>query len=270
MAGAGVHAVGAAHLHDGFGGVADGAGGVDHVVEQDAVLAGHIADDVHDLTLIGLLAALIHDGQTHVQLLGEGAGAGHGANVGGHHHHILALLAKLLGVVIHEHGIAQQIVHGDIKEALDLAGMEIHGQHAVGAGGGEHVGHQLGGDGIAALGLAVLTGIAEIGDHRSDTACGGTFAGIDHDEQLHQAVIDRLAGGVDEEHIAAADALIQGDRSLAVREGFDLRLAQLDADEPADLLCQCGVGVAGEDLDILAVRNHGVTLSLSVRNGTFF
>ena len=205
-----------------------------------------------------------------MQLLGEGTGTGHAAHVGGHHHHILALLAELLGVVVHEHGVAQQVVHRDIKEALDLAGMEIHGQHAVGAGGGEHVGHQLGGDGIAALGLAVLTGIAEVGHDRGDAARAGAAARVDHDEQLHQAVIDRLAGGVDEEHIAAADALIQGDRSLAVREGFDLRLAQLDADEPADLLCQCGVGVAGEDLDILAVRNHGVTLSLSVRNGTFF
>ena len=136
--------------------------------------------------------------------------------------------------------------------------MEIHGQHAVGAGGGEHVGHQLGGDGIAALGLTILTGIAEIGDHRGNTTRGGALAGVDHDEQLHQAVIDRLAGGVDEKHIAAADALIQRDRGLAVRKGFDLCLAQLDADELADLLCQCGVGVAGEDLDVLAVRNHDV------------
>ena len=191
-----------------------------------------------------------------MQLLGEGAGARHAAHVGGHHHHVLALLAELLGVVVHEHGIAQQVVHGDIKEALDLAGVEIHGQHAVSAGGGEHVGHQLGRDGIAALGLTILTGIAEIGDHRGNTTRGGALAGIDHDEQLHQAVIDRLAGGVDEKHIAAADALIQRDRGLAVRKGFDLCLAQLDADELADLLCQCGVGVAGEDLDVLAVRNH--------------
>ena len=58
--------------------------------------------------------------------------------------------------------------------------------------------------------------------------------------------------------------------ACAVRKGFYLRLAQLDADKPADLLRQCRIGIAGEDLDVLAVRNHGVTLSLSVRNGTFF
>ena len=257
MAGAGIYAVGAAHLHNSLGGVADGTSGVDHIVEEDAVLALHVADDVHDLALVGLLAALVHDGQAHVQLLGEGAGAGHRAHIGRDDHHVLALFAELLGVIVHEHGVAQQVIHGDIEETLDLAGVQVHGQHAVGAGGGEHIGHQLGGDGIAGLGLAVLAGIAEIGDHGGDTAGAGTLAGVDHDEQLHQAVVDGFAGGVDEEHIAAADGLVQGDGRLAVGEAFDLCLAQLDADELADLLCQRGIGVACKDLHILAVRNHG-------------
>ena len=199
-----------------------------------------------------------------MQFLGEGAGARHAAHVGGHHHHVLALLAELLGVVVHKHGIAQQVVHRDIKEALDLAGVQIHGQHTVGAGGGQHIGHQLGGDGITALGLAVLTGIAEIGDHRGDAAGTGTLAGVDHDQQLHQAVVDGLAGGVDEEHVAAADGLIQRDRGLAVGETLDLGLTQLGTDDLADLLCQRRVGIAGENFDVLAVRNHGETSSLSV------
>ena len=140
--------VGAAHLHDGLGGVAEGTGGIHHVVKEDAVLAGHVADDVHHLALVGLLAALIHDGQVHMQLLGEGPGTGHGAHIRGDHHHILGLGAELLGIVVHENRVAQQVVHRDVKEALDLAGVEVHGQHTVRAGGGEHIGHQLGGDGI--------------------------------------------------------------------------------------------------------------------------
>ena len=70
-------------------------------------------------------------------------------------------------------------------------------------------------------------------------------------------VIDGLAGGLDNEHIAAADGLVQGDGRLTVSEAFNLCLAQLDADELADLLCQRGIGVACKDLHILAVRNHG-------------
>ena len=199
-----------------------------------------------------------------MQLLGEGAAAAHGAHVGGHHHDVVESLAELLGIIIHENGVTQQIVHRDVEEALNLVGVQVHGQHPVGAGGGDHVGHQLGGDGVAALGLAVLPGVAEIGNHGGDTAGAGPLAGVDHHQQLHQPVVDGLAGGVDEEHVAAADALIQGYGGLAVGEGLHLCLAQLDADNLADLLCQRGVGVAAENLDVLAVRNHSYTRFLSV------
>ena len=84
-----------------------------------------------------------------------------------------ARLAELLGIVVDEDGVAEQVVHRDIEEALDLRGVQVHRQDAVGAGGGDHVGHQLGGDGVAALGLAVLTGIAEVGDDGGDAAGGG-------------------------------------------------------------------------------------------------
>ena len=198
-----------------------------------------------------------------MQLLGEGAGPGHAAHVRGYHHHVLGSFAELLGVVVYEDGVAQEVIHGDVKETLNLGGMEIHGQHPVGAGSGEHISHQLGRDGVTALGLAVLARVAEIGDHGGDAACGGALAGIDHDQQLHETVVHGLAGGVDEEHIAAAHGLIQGDTGLAVGKMLDLRLTQLGADELADVLCQSGVGVAGEDLDVLAMRNHFVTHSLS-------
>ena len=72
--------------------------------------------------------------------------------------------------------------------------MQIHGQHAVCARSFDHVGDQLCGDGVTALGLAVLAGIAEVRNDGGDAAGGGTAAGIDHDEQFHQIVVDRLAG----------------------------------------------------------------------------
>ena len=191
-----------------------------------------------------------------MQLLSEGAGTGHGAHIGRDDHHILAAVTELLGVVIHEDGVAGQVVHGDVKEALDLVSVQVHGQHAVGTGGGDHVGHQLGGDGIAGLGLAVLTGIAEVGDDGGDTAGRGALERIDHDEQLHQIVVDGRAGGLDHEHIAAADGLIQGRKNLSIRESANLGLTQLGAHEPADLFCQLGIGIAGKYLDVFAVRNH--------------
>ena len=118
--------------------------------------------------------------------------------------------------VLGEDGGAQQVVHRDIKEALDLVGMQVHGEHPVGAGTGNQVGHQLCGDGVAGLGLAVLAGIAEIGHHRGDAAGGGPLERVDHNEHFHQVVIDRRAGGLHHKHVGAADGLIDGDKILPV------------------------------------------------------
>ena len=191
-----------------------------------------------------------------MQLLSECASAGNGTNVGRNNHHVFALLAELLGIVIHKDGVACQVIHRDIEEALDLVCVQVHGQDTVSTCSGDHVGNQLCRDGIASLCLTILTSIAEVGDHGSDAACGCTAQSIDHDQQLHQVVVDGVAGGLDHEHVAAADSLVQGDGNFAVSESLDFRLAQLGTHQLADLLCQSGVGIAAEYLDVLAMRNH--------------
>jgi hypothetical protein len=67
-------------------------------------------------------------------------------------------------------GRGVQVVGRDVEEALDLAGVQVERQHAVGAGDGDQVGDQLGRDRRARAGFAVLAGIAEIGDHSGDAA----------------------------------------------------------------------------------------------------
>ena len=253
MGGAGVHVPGAAHFHNGLGGVAQGTGGIHHVVEEDAVLTLHVTDDVHDFALVGLLTALIHDGQVHMELLSKGASPGHRAHIGGHDDHIVAFFAELLGIIVHKYRIAQKVIHRDVEKALDLSGVKVHGEDPVSAGGGKHIGYQLGGDGVTGLGLAVLTGIAKIGDDSGDAAGGRPLHGIDHDQQLHQVVVDGTAGGLDQKYIGTADGLINGGEHLAVCKMADLRIAQLDADQLTDVLCKTGIGIAAEHLHIFAV-----------------
>ena len=43
------------------------AGRVDHVVDDDALLALHVADEVHDLGDVRALAALVDDGEARVR-----------------------------------------------------------------------------------------------------------------------------------------------------------------------------------------------------------
>ena len=72
--------------------------------------------------------------------------------------------------VAHQNRSGEEIVGWDIEEALDLAGMEIEGEHAVDAGPGDEIGDKFGRYRRARTGFAVLAGIAEIGDHGGDAA----------------------------------------------------------------------------------------------------
>ena len=131
--------------------------------------------------------------------------------------------------------------------------MQVHGQHTVGAGGGEHVGHELRGDGVAGLGLAVLPGIAEVGDHGGDPAGGSTLEGVDHHQQLHQVVVHGATGGLDHKHIGAANGFVNGDEAFSVRKVAALQVTQRQAQFFADGLRQSVVGVAAENFQIFAM-----------------
>ena len=130
-------------------------------------------------------------------------------------------------IVAREERIADHIVNGDVEEALNLRRVEVHRQHAVGAGAGDEVGDELCGDGVAALGLTVLPGVAEIGDDGGDAAGGGAAERVDHDEQLHEVVVNGLAGRLDDENVAAANGFIDGYGNLAVSKSGYGAVAQI-------------------------------------------
>ena len=63
--------------------------------------------------------------------------------------------------MLEEHRQRVKMVHRDVEEALNLLRVQIDREHAVHPGGGDEVGHQLGGDGHAGTVLAVLASVAE-------------------------------------------------------------------------------------------------------------
>ena len=70
---------GAALFDDGGRAVAQGAGGIDHVVYQNDLFPLHVADNVHDLAHIGPLPPLIDDCQRTAKPGSEIPGTGHRA-----------------------------------------------------------------------------------------------------------------------------------------------------------------------------------------------
>ncbi|MNF63929.1 hypothetical protein D3C84_456470 [compost metagenome] len=164
----GEHALGAT-LFQRFGRLAQGAAGIDHVVDDDAVTASHVADQVHDLGDVRAGTTLVDDGDVGVvQQLGDGTGTDHAADVRRYDNRRLEVLGQH---VFQQHRAAEHVVYGDIEEALDLLGMQVNGQHAIHTHAGEEVGDDLGGDGhTGGADAAVLTGITKVGNNGSDTA----------------------------------------------------------------------------------------------------
>ena len=108
------------------------------------LLAVDLADDVHHFRDAGRRAALVDDGQVATQLLGQRAGAHHAAHVGRDDDQVGVVLALQ---VRQQHRAGVDVVYRDVKEALDLVGMQVHRQHALDAHGFQQVGHHLGADG---------------------------------------------------------------------------------------------------------------------------
>jgi hypothetical protein len=148
--------------------------------------------------------------------------------------------------VVGQNRDGDQVVGRNVEEALNLACVQIHGQHPVRAGPGDYIGHQLGGDRRAAAGFPVLPGIAEIGHDRGDPPRRRPLQGVDADQQLHQVVVGRIGGGLDDKDVLAADVLLDDDKHLVVGKAADLGLGQRQVQIVADGLGQHAVGIAGQ------------------------
>jgi hypothetical protein len=130
--------------------------------------------------------------------------------------------------VAHHHGRGEKVVGRDVEEALDLARVQVEREHAVEAGIGDQVRHELGGDRSPGRGFPILPRIAEIRDHGRDAARRGPAQRIGDDEELHQVVVRRSGRRLDDEDVLAAHVLADLDEDLHVREAADTRAGKRD------------------------------------------
>ena len=100
-------------------------------------------------------AGLVHDREVGVDHLGEADGVLGAAGVRRDGDDALAGQPEVAEVPGEERQ-ARHVVDRDREEALDLAGVQVHRQHAVGARQLQHVGDEARRDRLARLRLAVL------------------------------------------------------------------------------------------------------------------
>jgi len=179
--------------HDRLGGLGQRTARVGHVVDEDGSLAGHVAHEDHATDLVRSRSLLVNEREPQIQSVSNRRGSLRAARVGTHDDAVLDV--EVLPDPAQGAGLGVQVVDGDVEEALDLRGVQVHGDDVVAAGGLQHVRDELGGDGGARLVLLVLARVGEVGDHGGDAARGGGLARVDHDEELHEAVVDFARGG---------------------------------------------------------------------------
>ena len=227
-------------------GGAQGACGVDDVVDQHADLAADVADDVHHRGDVRFRAALVDDGEVGiVEALGDRPGAHHAADVRRHHDQVVgAVRAPDVG---EQQRRRIHVVDRDIEETLDLVGVQVHGQHPVGADGGEHLRRDLGRDRHPRRTRpAILSRIAEIRHDRGNARHRGALERVDQHQQFDQVLGTRRARGLQHEDFLAADVFLDLDLHFAVGKATDLRLAQANSQFLAHGFGQRPVGVARE------------------------
>ncbi len=110
------------------------------------------------------------------------------------------------------------MVDRDVEKSLHLLRVQIHREDAAHSRGGEEVGDQLGRDRHPRLVFAILPRVAEKRNHRRDPIGARPARRVHHDEQLHEVLIGRRAGRLDDENVAAANVLVDLDVGLAIRE----------------------------------------------------
>ena len=107
--------------------------------------------------------------------------------------------------------------------------MQVHGEDSIGPRHRDEVRHQAGGDGDPGLVLLVRAAVGVVGEDGGDATGRGSLGRVDHDEQLHQGVVHRVGGGLDDEDVPLADVLLVLDEGVVVAELEDLGLAMGDA-----------------------------------------
>lgn len=204
-------------VHNGVSGLDERAASVSHVVDEDGDFVSDVSDKNHSRDFVGASTLFVNKSEAEIEAVGYRCCSRHPLSL----QSTIALFSVSLveriaipfcstGIWTHNHRLSHvqivsnptqrdwlriEVVDWHVEEPLDLAGMKIHGDHMVATGCLQHVGHQLRCDRCTGFILLVLSRIREVGNHSGDAAGGGSFAGVDDDEEFHKAVIDVAGGG---------------------------------------------------------------------------
>ena len=136
--------------------------------------------------------------------------------------------------------------------------MQVHGQHPVDASYANHLGDKLGGNGDSRCPWTpVLARKSKVRNDGGNSGSGCSPRRVDHDQQFHQVLGRRGAGGLDDKRLPAADVLQYFDQYFAVAEAANLDFGERRMKNPGNVVREFWIRVARENCHCR--RIHGFT-----------
>lgn len=233
----------------------DGATGGNLIVDDDGMPALHIADEVggHCLVVVAV-PAFVHHRDRQLENVGEPTKFLGLADIASHQHTVLEI--PLCPHPLAEEFGRHELIDWDVEEALDLRGVQVHAEHPIGAGGLQEVGHQTRPDADARLILLVTTRVWEAGQDGGDATGRSTLERVDHEEGLHEAVIDRRCHRLNDEHIPVTDIFVDPRHQVPVGEFDGFALAHRQPEVFTDRAREFGMATTREDRDVTEARHR--------------
>ena len=195
---------------------AEGTCGINHVVVNNAGLALDIADDTHNSTLVVTRTALMCNSKAAVQVVRELLSSLCATHIRGDNNGILPVKWLALKVIAQKIE-SSQVRNRNVKEALDLALVQVKGDDAVNASVLKQVCHQTSGNRLASSGFAVLTSICVVRDNHSKAVSRCALCGVSNNQRFHNQVVDvDTSQRLNEEDLVAADRLVKASIDFSV------------------------------------------------------
>jgi hypothetical protein len=237
-------------LVDGLSSLGKSSTSVCHVINQDGDLVLDVTNEHHATNDVGARTLLVNKSESSVQAVSKRGSTLGATSVGGNDHAVFHV--KVLSDPTKDGGLCVKVVDWDIEEALNLRSMEVHGDDMVASRNLEHVCDQFGTDRSSRLVLLVLARVRKAGDNSSDTSGRSSSTSVDHDEKLHQSIVDiSRSSRLEDKDVLITDGLADRNTSLTVGVVEAHSVGDFNAESTSDFGTDFGVGAPRDEFDFV-------------------
>ena len=197
-------------------GCAEGTCGINHVVVNNAGLALDVADDTHNSTLVVTRTALMCNSKAAVQVVRELLSSLCATHIRGDNNGILPVKWLALKVIAQKIE-SSQVRNRNVKEALNLALVQVKCDDAVNASFLKQVCHQASSNRLASSGFAVLASVCVVRDNYGKAVSRCALCSVSNNQRLHNQVVDvDTCQRLNEKDLVAADRLVKASVDFSV------------------------------------------------------